>query len=466
MQNISIIRASTRASSLDVRQLAAIDGQPYALMCEAPPLLMARIVAEAHNTESQALFSRHQVLARAGRLFAEATLDGQSPEHYCRDAAATSGLPAKVFRAALVHYASALHDMGSIVESQKPRDAVPLDAAAIQGLPSGAIWVPRGRVLAIIAPGNHPEAHVGWLQALAFGYNVVVKPSRRDVFTPMRLVRALIESGLRPGEISFAPGDHRAGQALVEAADLSLVYGGPDAIALYRGDRRVLVRGPGRSKIFVQAREPLSAARIEFLARCVAADGGTRCTNASAILVDGDHEAVALALALALARTPNLPSDDDRAELAVLPLAEANATRTAFDAVRAAALDLCRSFDDAPAVNPLSEQTAVLRPAVVAVSSPDAPGFSSEFPFPCVWVAPWRPEHGIAPLRGSLSLTLLTDDLDLLAAALREPSIRKVFAGEVPTFHSASGLPHDGALADFLFESKAFSSAVGIRHAG
>ena len=480
MQTVPIIRASARGSSLDSRNLVATDGQVLSVMCEAPALLMTRIVAEARNTDSQPLALRHQILALAGQLFAEATIDGQSPDDYRRDAASSSGVPATVFSRALAHYASALGEIGSIVAAQKPREAVPLDEIfrlkpeatgrkpeatwpSRQSTPC-AIWVPRGRVLAVIAPGNHPEAHIGWLQALAFGYNVVVKPSRKDVFTPLRLVRALIQAGLRPGEISFAPGDHRAVDALVEAADLSLVYGGPDAAKAYGADRRVLVRGPGRSKVFVRAHGPLSAERLEFLARCVAADGGTRCTNASAILVDGDHEAVALALARVLAEKPSALQYDEGAELAVLPHTEADAIRAAFDAARGNAPDLCRRFDKAQAVESVSEKTAVLRPAVVAVPSSETPGFSSEFPFPCVWVAPWRPQDGIAPLRGSLVVTLLTTDPEVLGGSLREPSIRKVFLGEVPTFHSATGLPHDGALADFLFESKGFSAAMETCH--
>jgi hypothetical protein len=216
--------------------------------------------------------------------------------------------------------------------------------------------------------------------------------------------------------------------------------------------------------VFVRAHEPLSAERVEFLARCVAADGGTRCTNASAILVDGDHQAVALALARVLAEKPSAPQHDEGAELAVLPQTDAHAIRAAFDAARGNAPDLCQRFDKAQAVESVSEQTAVLRPAVVAVPSSETPGFSSEFPFPCVWVAPWRPQDGIAPLRGSLVVTLLTADPEVLGSSLREPSIRKVFLGEVPTFHSATGLPHDGALADFLFESKGFSAAMEECH--
>lgn len=458
MQSVPILRASPRTSSADSRQLTAIDGQPIAQVYEAPALLMARIVAEARRVESQPLAARHELLARAGHLFSEATIEGQSPGDYCRDASALSGLPVRVFRRALAYYQSALGEIGSIVNAQKPRDAMPLAG----GLTEGAIWSPRGRVLAVIAPGNHPETHVGWLQALAFGYNVVVKPSRRDVFTPLRLVRALIEAGLRPGEVSFAPGDHRAGDALVEGADLSLVYGGMTAVRAHANDRRVLVRGPGRTKVLVSGHEPVTAARLEFLARCVAADGGTRCTNASGLLVEQDHEAVARELAQLLARIPSAPQHTDGAELAALPHAEAVAIREAFDAARGNAPDLCRSFDAAPAVQPLSDSTAVLRPAVVVVSSPEAAAFSSEFPFPSVWVAPWRPQDGVAPLRSSLVATLLTRDRELIRAALGEPSIRKVFVGEVPTFHSATGIPHDGALADFLFESRGFSSAAGV----
>src|SRR5262245_30972178 len=80
MQTVPIIRASLRASSLDSRTLVATDGQPLALACEAPALLMTRIVAESRSTDSQPFPVRHRLLARAGRLFADATLEGQSPD--------------------------------------------------------------------------------------------------------------------------------------------------------------------------------------------------------------------------------------------------------------------------------------------------------------------------------------------------------------------------------------------------
>jgi len=456
MKRIPIIRAAARAASLDSSPVVSTDGETLATLSEAPALLMTRIVAESRQTPSLGLRERHAILADAGRLFAEATLGDESPATYCRDASASSGLPERVFRHALRDYRTALAEIGTIVAAQKPRDAVPLEHASATA--HGAVWAPRGRVVAVLAPGNHPGAHIGWLQALAFGYNVVVKPSRKDVFTPLRLVRALFEAGLQPGELAFAPGTHQAGQALVEAADLALVYGGPDAARTFAGNRRVLVRGPGRAKVL--AGDSLSPAQIEFLARCVAADGGTRCTNASAILVDGDHEAVADALARALAAMPSVSQHAAAAALPVLARGEAEALRAAFDAARAGASDLCRHHDASAPVTAISERSAVVRPAVVALPAVDAPGFATELGFPCVWVAPWRREHGLAPLRDSLVVTLLVGGDELLAGALAEPTIRKVFRGEVPTYHSATAIPHDGALGDFLFESKGFSQEV------
>jgi acyl-CoA reductase-like NAD-dependent aldehyde dehydrogenase len=464
MREIPIIRAAAQRASLDASPLLSIEGETLATSFEAPALLMSRIVGEARRQPSQGLAERHAILARAGELFATAILAGESPAEYAVLAAASSGLPEQVFRRALGSYRTALAEMGRIVAAQKPRDALPLDSAELDGRTSAALWVPRGRVLAVIAPGNHPGAHVGWLQALAFGYNVVVKPSRKDVFTPLRLVRALLEAGLHAGEIAFAAGSHQAGLALVEAADLALVYGGPAAQRAFAGQPRVLVRGPGRAKLLVDARRPLSPETIAFLARCVAADGGTRCTNASAILVDGDHQALAEALARVLCAMPSLPPHDPAAELAVMSRDEAAATRAALDAARAGATDLCRTLDQQPAVTAIGERSAVLRPAVVALPSARAPGFALELGFPCVWVAPWQKQDGLAPLRDSLVVTLLSDDAEILAAALGEPSIRKVFHGEVPTYHSETGIPHDGALADFLFESKGYARQV--RHAG
>ena len=63
----------------------------------------------------------------------------------------------------------------------------------------GAVWARRGEVLAVHAPGNAPGVHGLWPQALALGYRVAVRPSRREPFTAHRLIHALRQSGFRDG---------------------------------------------------------------------------------------------------------------------------------------------------------------------------------------------------------------------------------------------------------------------------
>ena len=63
----------------------------------------------------------------------------------------------------------------------------------------GAVWARRGEVLAVHAPGNAPGVHGLWPQALALGYRVAIRPSRREPFTAHRLIHALRQTGFRDG---------------------------------------------------------------------------------------------------------------------------------------------------------------------------------------------------------------------------------------------------------------------------
>ena len=54
-----------------------------------------------------------------------------------------------------------------------------------------------------------------------------------------------------------------------------------------------------------------------------------------------------------------------------------------------------------------------------------------------MWVLPWRRDDGYGPLRDTLALTILGGDPALAARALREPTIRTVHLGPLPTFAAA-----------------------------
>jgi acyl-CoA reductase-like NAD-dependent aldehyde dehydrogenase len=459
MRTIPVIRASGEHHSLDLDPLCSADGTQVAAVSQAPILLVAKIVAEARETVNKPLSERYAIFLRAAELLITGKLGGETPEDYCSQAAETTGLPSFIFRDTLSLYSNFLKQAEDYVRAQQPRCAKLL--TDLSGETSNtAIWVPRGKVLGVVAPSNHPATHLGWLQALAFGYNIVVKPGRKDPYTPLRLIRALVEAGLSAGEVAFTPGDHSAAETLATASDLALIYGGLEAEGSYVNNRRVLVRGPGRAKVLVAANCNPSAELVNFLADCVSADAGVRCTNASAILVREGHESLAHALARKLSQLQAFPSADDRAQLPVLPVDEAHSVRAALDVARGQAEDLCLHFS-AP-VEQISKRAAALRPAVILCDSGHA-SFGREFPFPCVWVAPWHEDDGIRPLRNSLVVSLLTDDAGLIEAASLEPSIRKVHVGRVPTHHSMLLLPHDVAIAEFLYESKGYAKRGDLR---
>ena len=106
-------------------------------------------------------------------------------------------------------------------------------------------------------------------------------------------------------------------------------------------------------------------------------------------------------------------------------------------------------------VHELGDGSAVLRPAVYQLDRPDAPQTGVELPFPCVWVAPWTPEAGVAVLRETLVLTAITQREELIGRLLDEQTISNVYMGNYPTYYMAPELPHDGYLADFLMRTKA-----------
>jgi hypothetical protein len=48
----------------------------------------------------------------------------------------------------------------------------------------------------------------------------------------------------------------------------------------------------------------------------------------------------------------------------------------------------------------------------------------------------------------------MTNDDDLVDLLIAQPGIRNLYVGPQPTYWTATGVPHDGYLADFLMESK------------
>ncbi|GAA4770954.1 MULTISPECIES: aldehyde dehydrogenase family protein [Streptomyces] len=435
-------RARNRVTVTDVA------GVPAADLGLVPKLFVSRTMAALHRAESLPAAERIAALARAARIFTEEEIGGLSYEEYRRTVARVSGVPISVVREATAAIAEAAEQAGFVVSQPRPAGAVGdwRDPGTRDG---SAVWTRRGSVFAVHAAGNHPGPHSLWLEALALGYRVAVRPSRREPFTPHRLITALRSAGFGEDQVVLLPTDHEAADEILRGADLGLVYGGDEVVRKYAGST-VLPQGPGRSKILVTADADWRD-HLDTIVDSVSHQGGVACINATTVLVDGDPAPLAAAIAERLAALPSLPPEDEKAVLSVQPVEGARAMESFL---LAQAKGTVAHLGGEGVVEELPGGGAVLRPAVHQLPKADARQAGIELPFPCVWVGPWSPADGIAPLRESLVLTVLTEDEKLVDALVEEPSISNVYLGDHPTYWIRPGVPHDGYLGEFLMRTK------------
>lgn len=427
-----------------------VSGAEVARLSLVPPVYVTRAMAALRKAEPVPARDLDALLAAAGDAFASGTIGGLGVREYEHLVSRTSGTPLTVVRAATQGTARFVRQARSSAGRGRPRGTVSgwRDPAVRQG---HAVWARRGEVFAVNASGNHPGVHRLWLEALALGYRVAVCPSRREPFTPYRLVGALRQAGVGEDRLVLLPTDHRAADTMVRGADRAVVYGGDEVVARYAHDSRVLPQGPGRTKILVTADTDWRD-HLDTIVGSVGDEGGTACVNATAILVEDDPAPVAEAVAARLSVLPSLPPQDEHAVLPVCPLDRARALSSHLGSV-AAGTRTWLGGDGI--VDDLGDGSAVLRPSVHQVDSADAVQLRTELPFPCVWVAPWSRTDGVAPMRDTLVLSALTHDGALLDALLAEPTIANLHIGDHPTYWMAPGVPHDSYLSDFLMRSKA-----------
>ncbi|MFE5948515.1 aldehyde dehydrogenase family protein [Streptomyces sp. NPDC056480] len=424
-------------------------GNQVATLSLAPSLYVTRAMKALRRAPALPFDARIEAFARAGRAFATQTIAGLTPQEYQHTVSTVTGMPITVVRQATDEIARGAERIRRSVENARPAGAVDSwrDPRARDG---AAVWTRRGEVFAVHAAGNHPAVHQGWFDALALGCRVAVRPSRREPFTPYRLITALREAGFGDEGIVLLPTDHDVADDILRHADLGMVYGGADVVAKYAGDRRVLPQGPGRSKVLITAEsdwEPI----VDTLVESISSGGGVGCVNATGVLVEGDPSPVAAAIAERLAALPSLPATDERAVLPVQPIGLA---RRWDGHLRHRAAGTKAWLGGDGIIDDLGDGAAVLRPAVHQLDSPFAEQLGMEMGFPCAWVAPWDREAGIRPLRDTLVLTAVTTDADLIDELVAEPTIANVYIGDHPTPWMAHGLPHDGYLAEFLMRTK------------
>jgi len=426
-------------------------GVAVAELSMAPPLYVSRAIKAQREARPLPVHEREAALAKAADVFATGVIAGLDFDAYVVAASRISGVPIAVTRSGAHAVADGVASAFGAVRPAQPTGAV-ADWRDERTRAGAAVWARRGEVFAVLASGNGPGVHGLWPQALALGYRIAVRPSRREPLTALRLVHALRQAGFRPHDAVYLPTDHRGADELIRSADLAMVYGGQDVVDKYANDPTVFVNGPGRAKILITADHDWRD-YLDVVVDSIADLGGVACVNATAVLYEGDPAPLAAAIAERLSAIPALLTEDERATLPTQNIDSATALAAHLATVAAGTTPVLGADQ---VVTALGDGYAALRPSVHLLTKPDVSKLNVELPFPCVWVAPWSRADGVEPLRHSLVIAAITSDDALVDDLIAEPTITNIYRGHHPTHYTAPEIPHDGFLADFLMRNKGF----------
>jgi acyl-CoA reductase-like NAD-dependent aldehyde dehydrogenase len=426
-------------------------GVAVAQLSLVPPLFVGRAVDAQRKVRPLPREQRQRIVNEAARGFVHSTIAGMTFPRYVELAARVSGLPVSISADGAREVPRQCRGASASILAAQPRGAV-LDWRDQPTRTGGAVWSRRGDVYGVHAAGNAVALLGFWVDALLLGYRVAIRPSRREPFTVHRLVLALREAGLRPEDAVYLPTDYAGADELIRAADLSMVYGGQDVVDKYATNPAVFTNGPGRTKILITAEQDWRD-YLDVIVDSICSHGGMGCTNATAVLCEGDAAALAEAIAQRLAGIKALPPTDPDAVLPTQPSPRARALAEHL-ARRAHGATPLLGADQV--VVEVGDGQCALRPAVHLLAHPNLEQLNTELPFPCVWVSPWSRSDGLAPLRNSLVLNAITTDERLLDALLDEPTITNVYGGHHRTDYATPEIPHDGYPADFLMRNKGF----------
>jgi len=435
--------------------IATTGGTPVVELSIVPPLYVSRTIGAQRKVRPLPAAQREAALAGAADVYATAVIAGLDFEAYVALASRISGLPIAITRAGARSVADAVASAVDAVRPARPVGAA-VDWRDERTRNGSAVWARRGEVFAVHAAGNGPGVHGLWPQALALGYRIAVRPSRREPLTAHRLVTALRQAGFRAEDAVYLPTNHDGADEIIRSADVAMVYGGQAVVDKYAHDPTVVVNGPGRAKILITADQDWRE-YIDVIVDSIANLGGMACVNTTAVLYEGDPAPLARAIAERLAAIEPLPSEDERAILPTQSIDKATALAS-YLAAKAAGTTPLLGADQV--VAPVGDGYAALRPALHLLTEPGSGSLTDklniELPFPCAWVAPWSRAAGIAPLRHSLVVNAITGDDDLIDDLLGEPTVTNVYCGRHPTYYGAAHVPHDGFLADALMRNKGF----------
>lgn len=389
-----------------------------------------------------------EVLAKAAENFLYGSILGQSFEEYCEAVSKTSRISINTAKSAAKNLVESLKYISKRAQSSRRKNSFFFDDLNAVCPPKyGTIQVCRGKNLSVSLPGNSPGPNSVWLEALLYGYEVIIRPSFRDIFTPIRLAMSLINSGLPHSLISVVCCDYLAHDTLIENADLSLVFGGQKLELKYQNDPNVKVYGPGRSVTVLDPYIYNLKVRREII-DSVIGSGGVACFNTSLLLLTrpfDDFEKIFVCDLVSATKQRQFIGQDDRpifSREGYQQLKNRLLTEAGIEIV----------YDGSSPVNETKIQAGPL-----VYKRTDTPNGKDifEFPFPAVEISSLHKTNIENVVNRSLSTAVYSDDSDLLYQVFHSRSGGRVLIN-TNSATKFDRLPHDGHLSDFLLTERPF----------
>lgn len=402
----------------------------------APSVYIYDLVNKMKSNSRLPLAKIQESIQKAAEIFLYDEVNGLTINEYIKLVHQSTGLPVSIIDSSTKNIYESLKNIEEIIQEMLPSGMI---ISSKKKLTEGvSIPARRGNILSIIAAGNGPGLHALWPQAIALGYKVIVKPSNIEPFTAQRLVSSLHRAGLKH-YIALCCTDHRGVGTLIDSTDLSIVYGDANTVKKYSNNPKVLVQGPGYSKVIVSS-DSNNESAIALAAKSIVSLGGAACVSASSIFVEGDSRLFAEKL-----------NDYIKSNISINDLPKVSLKKLGFFKE---ALNSYRSDGNFKFNYKEFDGAYILYPYIDFSVQDNKDLRQRELLFPCVSVLPFEQQNLYDLLKGSLSVTLYSKNIKMINEVLSCPDIGNIYVGDIPTTWMSNNLPHDGYISEFLIKGR------------
>ena len=471
MIDVPIIRGGEEYYTRERIKLSDYKGEELAEVSQAPTALIFDSISKAkksfENLQKLSLGELFDIIKEAGKKFKSELKCGKeflSYQDYCEAVTKATGLPMKAVKDSSRVLVESFSRIDEIIKRQTPYELKIYDDFIHEDI----AFVPKGKVLGIISPGNLPAPNFFLVTAQAVKYPVIHRPSNTEPFTGQRITKALYNAQLPKNVNHYIPCKVEEVSGILTRCDFGLIFGSKETVEQYKNIPSIRTYGPGNCKILIDPDHYESNNPVELIEASMMDKGGRSCLNASQLIVISDEikksEKLLQEIADSLADKISYEILDPMDEDATIPAIPDKQVGEKIDEYIDS--NLSNGFREANLEQRgkrLIEdyETQFLQPTLVICNwrsfKRDGNRFTHplfiELPFQYLAMVAVPKELAISFLKDSLVVSVLTYDEKLMTELILEPTIEKLYFKK-PTIEFDFSDPHYEYFIDFLYKVK------------